>query len=69
MAIIARKVILESVQDASGLAALAGMAPVTEQSGKSHKVYRRMRCDHFLRQTFHEYASWCIKFLVIYNSG
>lgn len=47
-------------QDASGLAALSGMAPVTEQSGKSHKVYRRMRCDHFLRQTFHEYAkeSW-----------
>lgn len=47
-------------QQASGLAALAGMAPVTEQSGKSHKVYRRMRCDHFLRQTFHEFAkeSW-----------
>jgi transposase len=45
---------------ASGMAALSGMAPVTEQSGKSHKVYRRMRCDHFLRQTFHEYAkeSW-----------
>ena len=42
------------------LSALAGMAPVTEQSGKSRKVYRRMRCDHFLRQTFHEFAkeSW-----------
>jgi len=47
-------------QDAKALASLSGMAPVTEQSGKSHKVYRRMRCDHFLRQTFHEFAkeSW-----------
>lgn len=47
-------------ENAAAMAALTGMAPVTEQSGKSHKVYRRMRCDHFLRQTFHEFAkeSW-----------
>jgi transposase len=42
------------------LAALSGMAPVTEQSGKTRRVYRRLRCNHFLRQTLHEWAkeSW-----------
>ena len=41
-------------------AALSGMAPVTEQSGKTRRVYRRLRCNHFLRQTLHEWAkeSW-----------
>lgn len=45
---------------AQDFAALSGMAPVTEQSGKTRRVYRRLRCDHFLRQTLHEWAkeSW-----------
>jgi transposase len=47
-------------KDAAALGSLTGMAPVTEQSGNTRKVYRRLRCDHFLRQTFHEFAkeSW-----------
>lgn len=47
-------------ENAARFAALCGMAPVTDQSGKSCRVYRRMRCDNFLRQTLHEWAkeSW-----------
>ncbi len=41
----------------------SGIAPVTEQSGKSRHVRRRFACDKFLRQTFHEFADqaykWC----------
>lgn len=46
--------------DAQDFAALSGMAPVTDQSGKMRRVYRRLRCNHFLRQTLHEWAkeSW-----------
>jgi transposase len=42
------------------LAAALGVAPVTDQSGKMRKVYRRLRCDTFTRQTFVEWAkeSW-----------
>ena len=45
---------------AHDFAALSGMAPVTDQSGKTRRVYRRLRCNHFLRQTLHEWAkeSW-----------
>jgi transposase len=45
---------------AQDFAALSGMAPVTDQSGKTRRVYRRLRCNHFLRQTLHEWAkeSW-----------
>jgi transposase len=38
------------------LAAAVGVAPVTDQSGKMHKVYRRLRCDNHTRQTFVEWA-------------
>jgi transposase len=47
-------------KDAAALASLVGMAPVTEQSGNMRRVYRRLRCDRFLAQSFHEFAteSW-----------
>jgi hypothetical protein len=50
----------DDCESAMDFAALSGMAPVTEQSGKMRRVYRRLRCDHFLRQTLHEWAkeSW-----------
>jgi transposase len=34
----------------------SGIAPVSEQSGKSCKVHRRFKCNKFLRQSFHEFA-------------
>jgi transposase len=42
------------------LAAAVGIAPVTDQSGKMRKVYRRLRCDNHTRQGFVEWAkeSW-----------
>ena len=45
---------------AADMASLVGMAPVTEQSGNMRRVYRRLRCDRFLAQSFHEFAteSW-----------
>lgn len=47
-------------EDAESLAAAVGVAPVTDQSGKMRKVYRRLRCDNHTRQTFIEWAkeSW-----------
>jgi transposase len=38
------------------LASYCGIAPVTQQSGKSCLVRLRRSCPKFLRQTFHEYA-------------
>lgn len=37
-----------------------GIAPVTEQSGKSKWVHRRLACPKFVRQTFHEFAKQSI---------
>jgi hypothetical protein len=47
-------------ETAEALAAAVGVAPVTDQSGKMRKVYRRLRCDNHTRQTFVEWAkeSW-----------
>ncbi len=47
-------------ESAEALAAAVGVAPVTDQSGKMCKVYRRLRCDHHTRQSFVEWAkeSW-----------
>jgi transposase len=47
-------------ESAESLAAAVGVAPVTDQSGKMHKVYRRLRCDNHTRQSFVEWAkeSW-----------
>jgi len=47
----------DNCKDAAAKASLVGMAPVTEQSGKVRRVYRRLRCDRFLAQSFHEWAS------------
>ena len=38
-----------------------GVAPVTEQSGKSQWVHIRWACSKFLRQSFHEFAGQSIR--------
>lgn len=43
-------------QSAADLQKLAGIAPVTESSGKKHWVHWRLQCPAFLRQTFVEWA-------------
>jgi transposase len=47
-------------ESAEALAAAVGVAPVTDQSGKMRKVYRRLRCDNHTRQSIIEWAkeSW-----------
>ena len=49
--------------NAEEIATLSGIAPVTQQSGKSRTVRRRYACPKYLRQTFHEFADsarkWC----------
>lgn len=47
-------------ETADDLVAAVGVAPVTDQSGKMHKVYRRLRCDAYTRQSIVEWAkeSW-----------
>lgn len=39
----------------------SGIAPVTEKSGKSCWVHRRLACSNFVRQTFHEFAAQSIR--------
>jgi transposase len=39
-----------------------GIAPVTEQSGKSKWVHIRWSCPKFLRQSWHEFANCSIRF-------
>jgi transposase len=39
----------------------SGIAPVTEKSGKSYWVHRRLACSNFVRQTFHEFAAQSIR--------
>jgi hypothetical protein len=41
---------------ASAIQCFAGIAPVTESSGKQKWVHWRWACPKFLRQTFHEWA-------------
>ncbi len=43
------------------LAVAVGIAPITDQSGKAHRVYRRLRCDNHTRQTFVEWANGAYK--------
>jgi transposase len=45
---------------AAELQQLAGIAPVTEKSGKSTWVHWRLACSKFFRQTFHEFAGQTI---------
>ena len=47
---------------ASELQTYAGIAPVTERSGKTCWVHHRLACPKFLKQTFHEYADQSIRF-------
>ena len=49
---------------ATELQAHAGIAPVTERSGKALWVHHRLACPKFLKQTFHEYADQSIRFSV-----
>ena len=46
----------------SELQSYAGIAPVTERSGKTCWVHHRLACPKFLKQTFHEYADQSIRF-------
>ena len=39
-----------------------GIAPVTEQSGKSNWIHFRWACPKFLRQSFHEFAGQSVRF-------
>jgi transposase len=39
----------------------SGIAPVTEKSGNSCWVHRRLACSNFIRQTFHEFAAQSIQ--------
>jgi transposase len=47
---------------ATELQAHAGIAPVTERSGKSIWVHHRLACPKFVKQTFHEFADQSIRF-------
>lgn len=41
---------------AEEIQSMSGIAPVTESSGQSRFVYKRTACNHFVRQTFQEFA-------------
>jgi transposase len=47
---------------AAELQAYAGIAPVTERSGKTVWVHHRLACPKFVKQTFHEFADQSIRF-------
>ncbi|MDA9981966.1 IS110 family transposase [Gammaproteobacteria bacterium] len=50
----------ERFDSAAELQRYAGIAPVTERSGKKHWVHWRWQCSTFLRQTFIEWAAQTI---------
>ncbi len=50
----------ERYHTAADLQKYAGVAPVTERSGKKHWVHWRWQCPTFLRQTFVEWAAQTI---------
>lgn len=49
-------------ESASALQSHAGIAPVTERSGKALWVHDRLACPKFVKQTFHEFADQSIRF-------
>lgn len=51
-------------ESAADLQCHSGIAPVTEKSGKSCWVHRRLACSNFIRQTFHEFAAQSIRYSV-----
>jgi transposase len=42
------------------VAEYSGIAPVTERSGKTKWIHRRLACSHFVKQSFHEFAGQSI---------
>jgi transposase len=48
-------------QSAEQIQCFSGIAPVTERSGKTKFVRRRLACPKFVRQSFHEFANSSIK--------
>ena len=50
----------ERFDSAAAIQKYAGIAPVTERSGKKHWVHWRWQCPTFLRQTFVEWAAQTI---------
>lgn len=52
----------ERFETAADLQEYAGIAPVTERSGKKHWVHWRWHCSTFIRQTFIEWSSQTIKY-------
>lgn len=52
----------ERLASAAEMQTFSGIAPVTQQSGKSRLVKRRLACPKFLRQTFHEFAGLSIRY-------
>lgn len=51
----------ERFDSAESLACFAGIAPVTESSGRDCWIHWRWNCPKFIRQTFHEWASCSIQ--------
>jgi transposase len=51
----------ERYQSAEEIQCFSGVAPVTERSGKTKFVRRRLACPKFVRQSFHEFANSSIK--------
>lgn len=49
-------------ESASALQSHAGIAPVTERSGKALWIHHRLACPKFVKQTFHEFADQSIRF-------
>jgi transposase len=52
----------ERLASAAEMQTFSGIAPVTQQSGKSRLIKRRLACPKFLRQTFHEFAGLSIRY-------
>lgn len=52
----------ERFESAAEVQQLSGIAPVTKQSGKSRYVQKRWACTKFLRQTFHEFAMYSVRY-------
>lgn len=47
--------------DAQQVSEYSGIAPVTERSGKTSWVHRRLACSKFVKQSFHEFAGQSIQ--------
>lgn len=52
----------EKFASAADVQNLSGIAPITQRSGKRCVVQCRWACPTFLRQTFHEFAGWSIRY-------